>query len=168
MSLLEQDTTRKGQVDEEVRQIEFDTGDNKSREYKLEVIRDSAVYARESKSGHSPGFYYLVLWKKYLEDVKTWEPASVVQHLRKLISSFHKDYPDKSTATSSTINTASPMARPIVKPTKPPKQKWGQPANSTTKWAKTNWAVFEFYYIFGQIQVTPMLDIFSYNTRNCT
>ena len=37
MSLLEQDTTRKRQVDEEVRQIGFDTGNN-SEEYKVEAI----------------------------------------------------------------------------------------------------------------------------------
>ena len=96
---------------------ELDTGDD-SGEYKVEAIRDSAVYARESESGHLPGLYYLVFWKGYLEEENTWEPASAVQHLRKLISSFYKDYPDKPTATSPAIDTASPMARPTVKPTK--------------------------------------------------
>ena len=56
--LLEQDTTRKGQMDEEVRQMEFDAGDNE--EYEVEAIWDSAVYARESESGHLLGLYYLV------------------------------------------------------------------------------------------------------------
>ena len=60
MSLLEQDTTKKGWVDEEVRQIEFDAGDDESGEYEVEAIWDSAVYVRESKSGHLPGLYYLV------------------------------------------------------------------------------------------------------------
>ena len=60
VSLLEQDTTRKGQVDEEVRQMEFDAGDDESGEYEVEAIRDSAVYARELESGHLPGLYYLV------------------------------------------------------------------------------------------------------------
>ena len=60
MLLLEQDTTRKGQIDEEVRQIEFDVGNNDSGEYKMEAIRDSTVYAKESESGHPPGLYYLV------------------------------------------------------------------------------------------------------------
>ena len=60
VSLLEQDTTRKGRVDEEIRQIEFDVGDNDNREYEVEVIRDSAVYTRELESGHLPGLYYLV------------------------------------------------------------------------------------------------------------
>ena len=60
MSPLEQDTTRKGWVDKEVRQIEFDVGNNDSGEYKVEAIQDSTVYARKSKSGHLPGLYYLV------------------------------------------------------------------------------------------------------------
>ena len=48
MSLLEQNTTKKGWIDEKVRQIKFDKDDNKSKEYKVEAIRDSAVYTRES------------------------------------------------------------------------------------------------------------------------
>ena len=119
VSLLEQDTTRKGRVDEEVRQIKFDVGDNKSREYKVEAIRDSAVYVRESKSGYLLGFYYLVSWKEYPEEENTWEPASAIQHLRKLISLFHKDHLDKPTAISLAIDTAPPIAKPIVKPTEP-------------------------------------------------
>ena len=71
MSLLEQDTTRKGRVDEEVRQMEFDAGDDDSGEYEVEAIRDSAVYARESESGHLPGLYYLVSWKGYSEEENT-------------------------------------------------------------------------------------------------
>ena len=35
MSMLKQNTTRKGWVDEEVRQMEFDVGDNESGEYKV-------------------------------------------------------------------------------------------------------------------------------------
>ena len=46
MSLLEQDTTKKGQVDEKVRKIKIDIRDNNSGEYKVEVIWDSAVYAK--------------------------------------------------------------------------------------------------------------------------
>ena len=60
MSLLEQDITRKGWVDEKTaEQLEFEAdGDNK--EYKVEGIYNSAVYARESEAGHLPGLYYLV------------------------------------------------------------------------------------------------------------
>ena len=58
MSLLEQDTKRKGRVHEENVE-ELDAGDD-SGEYEVEAIQDSAVYARESESGHIPGLYYLV------------------------------------------------------------------------------------------------------------
>ena len=46
---------------------EMNIGDN-SREYEMEAIWDSAVYARESELGYLPGFYYLVFWKGYLEE----------------------------------------------------------------------------------------------------
>ena len=36
--LLEQDTTRKGRVDENVRQMDFGAGDDKNREYKVKAI----------------------------------------------------------------------------------------------------------------------------------
>ena len=148
LSLLEQDITRKGREDKEVRQMKFDTGDDRE-EYRLEAIRDSAVYAKESEPGHLPGLYDLVLWKRYPEEENTWEPASVVQHLKKLISSFQKDSPDQRTAIFPAINTAPPMAGPTVKPTEPSKQKRGRPANSTNKRIKKNWAAFDFYRVFG-------------------
>ena len=116
--------------------MEFDAGNNDSREYKVEAIRDSAVYARKSESGHLPRPYFFVSWKVYLEEENTSKPASAVQHLRKLISSFYKDHPDKLTATSPVINITLPIARPTVNLTGPPKQKHGQPTNSTNKRAK--------------------------------
>lgn len=39
---------------------EFDTK-NDSEEYKVEVIRDSAVYIKKSALGYLPRLYYLVL-----------------------------------------------------------------------------------------------------------
>ena len=148
-------------MDQEVRQIEFDVGDNESGEYKVEAIWNSSVYSKKSESGHLPGLYYLVSWKEYPEEENTWEPASAVQYLRKIISSFHKDHPDKPTATSPAIDTAPPMARLTVTPTEPFKRKRGRPANSTNKQAKKNWAAFDFYHVFGQIQVIYMFDIFN-------
>ena len=112
--MLEQNNTKKKQIDENV--TELDAGDDEGGEYKVEAIRDSSVYARKSESGHLPGLYYLISWKGYLKEENTWEPYSAVQYLRKLISLFHKDHPDKPTAISKAINTASPMARPIIKP----------------------------------------------------
>ena len=83
MSLLEHDNTKKGQ---EFSVPEFEPGNN-DKEYKVEAIWDSAVYARESESGHLPGLYYLLSWKRYPKEENTWKPASAVHHLRKLISS---------------------------------------------------------------------------------
>ena len=71
MSLLEQDITKKGWVDKEVRQMEFDTSDNNSGEYNMETLWDSAGYARESESGHLPGLHYLISWKRYPEEENT-------------------------------------------------------------------------------------------------
>ena len=59
----EQDNTRKERVDKNVTQLEFDAGN--SKEYKVEVIQDSTVYAMESESSHLPGLYYLIAWKGY-------------------------------------------------------------------------------------------------------
>ena len=128
--------------------IKLDAGDNKGDEYKVEAIWDSAVYAKESKSGYLLGFYYLVSWKGYLEEKNTWEPTLAVQHLRKLVSSFYKDHPNKPTATSKAIDTALPIAKPIVKLTAT-KQKRDWLANSSNKQAKKNQAVFDFYCVFG-------------------
>ena len=55
MSMLEQDTTRKGQ---EFLVPEFELGDD-NKEYKVEAIQGSVVYAKEN-DGHLPGLYYLV------------------------------------------------------------------------------------------------------------
>ena len=76
---------------------------------------DSVVYAKEAE-GHLPGLYYLVSWKDYPEEESTWEPSSAVMHLRKMISAFHKDHPEKPTATSPPLDAAPPMAKPSVKP----------------------------------------------------
>ncbi len=64
MSLLEQDITRKGQVDkalpEPEKELEFEARDNK--EYEVKTIIDSIVYGQqENGSDQIPGFYYLVL-----------------------------------------------------------------------------------------------------------
>ena len=72
--LLEQDTTKKRRVND--MQLEFEAGDNK--EYKVDGIWDSAVYAKESTIGQLPGLYYLVLYKDYSEEENTWEPASAI------------------------------------------------------------------------------------------
>ena len=105
-------------------------------EYKVETIWDSAVYIRESESGHLSGLYSLISWKGYPEKKNTWKPVSAVQHFRKLINLFDKDHLNKPTATSSTIDTTSPISRPIVRPTKPLKQKRGWPTRCVKKCVK--------------------------------
>ena len=136
VSLLEQDITRKGRVSKEV--PELDAGNKDSKEYEVEAIQHSAVYANKLESGHLPGLYYLVAWKGYPKEENIWEPSSAIQHLKKLINFFDKDHPEKSTATSLPINSAPPMARPTVKPTAKATstQKQGRPANSASKRAK--------------------------------
>ena len=136
MSLLEQDITRKGQVDEKTaEQPEFEAGGDNEK-YEVEGIRDSAVYARESEAGHLPGLYYLVSWKGYPEDKSTWEPASAVQHLRKLVSTFHKDHPNKPKATFPLIDLAPPMAKHTALPNVNGKRKRGRTIASVQKKAK--------------------------------
>ena len=43
-----------------VRQMKFDAKDNNGGKYEVEAIWDSAVYAKESKSGHLLSLYYLI------------------------------------------------------------------------------------------------------------
>ena len=144
---------------------ELDAGNNDSKKYKVEAIWNITVYARESESGHLSGLYYLVSWRRYLEKKNTWEPVSAIQHLKRLISLCHKDHPNKTSATSQAIDIVPPIARPIVKPMVT-KKKQSQPANNTNKRAK-NWAVFDFYHIFGRIWVISRLDILSRIIHNC-
>ena len=60
-------------------QLEFEAGDNK--EYKIDGIWDSVVYAKESMIGQLQKLYYLVSWKSYPKEKNTWEPVSAIQHL---------------------------------------------------------------------------------------
>ena len=129
LSLMEQDTTRKGR---EFSMPKFKPGDN-DKEYKVEVIQDSAVYAKKT-DGHLPGLYYLVVWKNYPEKKNTWESSSAVIHLRKMVSIFHKDHSEKPTATSALLDSAPPMAKPTVQLST--KQKRGRPTRCAKKPAK--------------------------------
>ena len=141
MSLLEQDITRKGGVDEKILQLEFED-DGKGKEYEVEAICNSAVYAKESESSQLPGLYSLISWKDFSEEENTWKPASAIQHFRRLVSLFHKANPDKLTTISTPVDTAQPTARSTVEPgAQNNKQKRGQPAkaSNTSKRSKKNW-----------------------------
>ena len=102
-------------MDKRVLELELKAGNNK--EYKVEAIWDSAVYARKLESGYLQGLYYLVVWKGYPKEENTWEPLSTVQHLKKLINCFYKEHPEKSIAIFPPFDSALPIAWPIVRPT---------------------------------------------------
>ena len=50
-------------------QLKFEANNNKK--YKVDGIWNSAVYARKLAIRKLLRFYYLVLWKSYLEEKKT-------------------------------------------------------------------------------------------------
>ena len=136
LSLLEQDTKKKGWADEnKAEQLKFEVGgDNKK--YEVEGICDSAVYAGESEVGHLLGLYYLVSWKGYPKNKSTWEPASAVQHLRKMVNTFYKNNPNKPIATSPPIDLAPLMANCTIPPNVNDKRKRSQLVVSVRKKAK--------------------------------
>ena len=129
MSLLEQDNTKKEQ---KFLVPEFKPSDN-NKDYEVETIRDSAVYIKEADE-HLPKLYYLVTWKGYLEEKNTWEPFLAVIHLRKMVSTFHKDHPEKQTATSAPLTSVPPMAKPTIQ--LPTKWKRRQLTRGAKKYAK--------------------------------
>ena len=112
VSLLKQKKTKKKRVK---KVLKLDVGNKVSKEYKMEIIWDSAVYANKLKSGHQPSLYYLVAWKGYPKEENTWDLLSAVQHLKKLICFFCKNQSMKPNATFLLIDSALPMARPIFK-----------------------------------------------------
>lgn len=112
-------------------------GNDESRVYKRETIQNSAVYAKASKSKNLPRLHYLIFWKKYLKEKNIWELVLAIQYFKKLMSSFYKDHPNKSTATSESIKMPLSIAIPIVRPTtittRPSKQKKRRLANNLNK-----------------------------------
>ena len=108
---------------------EFEAGDDK--EYEVKTIINSVVYGQKANSNQIPGLYYLVLRKGYPEEENTWDPLLAVIHLRKLISTFHKEHLKKPIATSLLLDSAPPMARQTVP--KKPKQKRGHGSKGANK-----------------------------------
>lgn len=54
----------KRQVDNMISQLKFDN----NKEYKIEVIYNSWVYAKILDCGYLLGIYFLVIWKSYFEE----------------------------------------------------------------------------------------------------
>lgn len=90
---------------------EFEAGD--SKKYEVEAIIDYLVYGQEINTS-MPGLNYLVLWKDYPKEENIWKLLSAIIHLRKLINTFHKEHPEKSTRIFLFLDSASPLARPTV------------------------------------------------------
>lgn len=110
MLLLDQDITRNGRVYKKILEPDkFEARNNK--EYKVKTIINSIVY-------------YLISWKDYQKEENNWEPSIIVINFQKLINIFHKEYPKKLIITSLSVDSISPMVRPIV-PKKQQKQKYG-------------------------------------------
>ena len=63
VSLLEQNITKKRQVNDMQLDFEFKAGND--MEYEVDGIWDSAIYAKELTISQLPGLYYLVSWKGY-------------------------------------------------------------------------------------------------------
>ena len=62
--------------------------------------------------------YIIWFFKKAIQKKNTWEPSSTIMHLWKMISTFHKNYPEKPIVTYSLLYSTPPMAKPSVKPVK--------------------------------------------------
>lgn len=105
----------------------------------MEIIRDNMVYARKSELGYLLGLYYLVFWKGYLKDKNIWKPYSAIQQLKKIISLFYKNHPNKPITTSKAIDIVLLIAgltiSLIIELTK---QKQGRLTKNTSKHAKKN------------------------------
>lgn len=56
--MLELDTIGKESVDKNTAQLKFEADDNK--EYKIEGIQNSAIYAMKLETSYLPKLYYLV------------------------------------------------------------------------------------------------------------
>ena len=95
---------------------EYESGNDK--DYEVETIRDNVVYTKKT-DGHLPGFYYLISCKGYPEEENTWEPSSTIICLRKIVNTSYRGHPEKPIITSTSLDSALPMAKPIIQlPTK--------------------------------------------------
>lgn len=79
MTLLEQETTKKRQVNKLLElESEFNVG--KYKEYKVEVIKNSATYTKVVEYQLS-GLYYLISWNNYSKNESIWELVSAIMYL---------------------------------------------------------------------------------------
>ena len=110
---LEQDITKKRWINNFIKVSGFELELSNDKEYKVEAIQDSEVYAKKANK-HLLGLYYLIIWKNYPKKENIWEPFLVVIHLWKLVSTFYKDHPKKPIATSAPLDSTPPMGKPRI------------------------------------------------------
>lgn len=91
VNLLEKDPTNA----EPPLDIEAEKGDG--RQWIVESILDSKVFKPgEIGVENGPGgLYYLVHWRDEPDSENTWEPATQIRHLKKVVREFHNANPDK-------------------------------------------------------------------------
>ncbi len=116
------------------KELEFEARCDK--EYVVGAIIDNAVYGQQANNNQMSRLYYLVLWKGYLEEENTWKLSLAIIHLRKLISTFYKEYPKKPTATSLPLDSVLPMVRTMI--LNKPKQKRGRSSKRANKRSKNS------------------------------
>lgn len=109
MLLLEQNITRKEQI-----KIFIESNKGNNKEYEVEIIYNSTIYAKESEKKHLSNFYYLVLWESYPKK-NPRKIALIMLYFDKLISTFHYCYSEKLTASFLPIIFFLPMARLIIR-----------------------------------------------------
>lgn len=117
MLFLEQDIIRKEQVDKKLKfeAKELDLEVNNNVEYEVKAICNSAIYIKKSKISQLLRFYYLISRKDYSEEKSTWKSSSIVQYLKKFISTFYKEHLNKLTAILTPIDIVLLMAQSITK-----------------------------------------------------
>ena len=66
MALVEQDITKKEQVDKNA--IKLDVGNDNNGEYKMKAICNNVVYIKKSELDNILELHHLISWKRYLEE----------------------------------------------------------------------------------------------------
>lgn len=106
---MKRDFTKKGWEDS----VELDL-DNVDNQIKVEFICNRIVFIRKLDLRHLAELYFPISWKRFFKKENMWEFVAIVQHLKKGISIFHKDYFDKFKASSTPVGTTLSMAKPAV------------------------------------------------------
>ena len=83
--------------------IDIEEDETTDEVYDVEAIEDSKIFKEgqvPEKPYSEPGLYYLIRWEDYEE--RTWEPVSVIKHLRGMLREFHTKNPKKDDASKLT------------------------------------------------------------------